>query len=60
MAQIYRTNACFTIRVKHPVFEALKNAETDKLNYRKLAQLAIARFVENGGLDELTNTEKAA
>ena len=59
MAQISDKSAAYTIRIKTPVFQALKKAERPGFNYRKLSELAIRHFVESGALDRLS-TEKTA
>ena len=46
MAQISDKSAAYTIRIKTPVFQALKKAERPGFNYRKLSELAIRHFVE--------------
>ena len=58
MAQICSKSAAFTIRLKNPVFEALKKAQRPGYNYRKLSEIAIRHFVESGELERL-DTEKA-
>ena len=59
-AQVSKTSAAFTIRLKRPIFNQLQAAETPDMNFRAISQIAIAQFVENGGLEKLLNMKKAA